>query len=234
MPKLFMAQGKPVYSRKGKKGAVFACVMEFVDWPTFEGKLPAKKDIGALVKILAKIHKIRLKIRGNYDNWGPANLLQEYGRKKKWLAKKDHELIRPIIEEFMKLDFRKFRKGIIHGDLQDVHVKKGPKGKYCIIDFGTVDYNFIVFDIAIFIALFCTNPESREKLEETTDFVLKEYEKHNRLSNYEISSIPSLIRAVYAINCIAPSYLHYAKHDNSRQTVEWLKFARKGIRLYFK
>src|SRR3989338_5278957 len=31
VPKLFMAQGKPAYSRKGKKGAVFACVIEFVD-----------------------------------------------------------------------------------------------------------------------------------------------------------------------------------------------------------
>ncbi len=206
--------------------------MEFFDGKNFEKIRPSQTDLKTITKYLAKIHLLRFKINRNYDPWGTVNLIKEFLDKKGCLTHQDLRLIEPIVNDFRRINFNKFRKCIIHGDIQRKHILKDKKGNYCILDFGFMDFNAAVIDLAIFIALFCFDVNSSVKdNRKVYSTVVKEYTKTNTLNRDEISSLPLLVRATYAIYTIGSSYLFFPKNDKSVQTKKWLAFGRKGLRL---
>ncbi len=228
VPKLIPIGNHFLYKTRGKKGDTYICVMEFFNGMNFQEIGPTKKDIVVITKELAKIHMLPFRIHKNYDSWGTANLLAEFEYKKKYLNKKDLSLLKPIVDDFRKIDFNGLRKSIIHGDWQRKHVLKNSEGGYCILDLGVMDFNCRVIDLAIFLALFCFDAKS-EKNNNIFRMVIEQYEKTNKLSTREIKVLPFLIKATYAIYLLGSNYLIFCG-DKSRQTREWLDFGRRGIK----
>jgi Ser/Thr protein kinase RdoA (MazF antagonist) len=198
----------------------YVCVMDYFEGTSFTQKNPNINDIKEIVQILAKIHKLNFKIKPNYDPWGTANLPAEFKIKSKYLNQKDLKLVQPIVDRFLLIDFSKLKKSIIHGDLQKQHVLKNQKGDYCILDLGCMDYNATIIDLAVFAAQFGLN---------TAD-VLKTYLKFNNLSAQEISFLPLLIEATFAVYLIQSNYLISTNKDRSSQTQKWLKQDRLALK----
>ncbi len=215
-PKLFKAKGKYLL----KIGKSYMCLIGFFTGQSFEGRQVSKKDIGRIVRFMAKIHTLKFQVKHNYDSWGTVNLLREYRLKLKYLSTADKKLVEPVVHEFGKLDFSKLRKSIIHGDLQRHHILKN-KNKFCVIDLGCMDYNASVLDLAIFLALFFP-VGSAVKCREMYGFVMGEYRNNRRLSEAELAAIPTLIKATYAIYLIAATY---------NKSPYWTEFARGGLKV---
>ncbi|MBI4015654.1 MAG: phosphotransferase [Candidatus Aenigmarchaeota archaeon] len=214
-PKLLKARGKYLL----KIGKSYMCLMEFFTGKSFEGRSVSEKELNNIVKFMAKIHGLRFKVKHNYDSWGTVNLVKEYREKKRFLREKDRKLVEPAVREFGKINFSKFRKSIIHGDLQRHHFLKNSKGDMCIIDLGCMDYNASVLDLAIFLALFFP-VNSVGKCRKIYYFVLEKYNSIRKLTKEETEAIPILIQATYAIYLIASTY---------NKSPYWIEFARKGL-----
>ena len=145
--KLLKANNNFLYTTKGKKGNTYACVMDFFDGRNFENTRPGDSDIKTITNYLAKIHNLRFKVNRNYDSWGTANLVKEFLDKKEYLKPEDLKLIETIVREFRKIDFSKFRKCVIHGDIQRKHILKNRQGDYCVLDLGVMDFNAAIMTI---------------------------------------------------------------------------------------
>ena len=227
VPKLRIGNKKYLNSIYGS----FVCVTDFFDGLSFSDRKPTSIDIVNVTKFLVKIHKLSFKIKPNYDFWGTVNLLTEYKIKGKFLNNSDLELIQPIIKKFSLIDFSKFKKSIIHGDLQKQHVLKNNKGNYCILDLGCMDHNAVVIDLAVFLAQFCLDiKNSATKNSYILEKVLNIYTKLNYLSSQEIANIPLLIKATFAVYLIESNYLIATGKDESSQTKKWLKLDRAALK----
>jgi len=209
----------------------YICLTEFFDGSSFSDKKATFTDIINVTKLLVKIHKLSFKIKPNYDPWGTANLLTEYKTKGRFLIDSDRKLIKSIIKEFSLIDFSKFKKSIIHGDLQKQHVLKNKKGDYCILDLGCMDYNATVIDLAIFLAQFCLDiKNAAAKNSVILKKVLNTYTKLNYLNSYEIANIPLLIKATFAVYLIESNYLIVTGKDESSQTKKWRQLDRAALK----
>jgi len=74
----------------------------------------------------------------------------------------------------------------------------------------------------LFLAWFCLTPNNYQNYQQIFNTVLEEYSKFHHLSDYEINTIPSLIKASYAAYFLKTSILTN-QGDNSSETKEWLK-----------
>ncbi|MBI4163473.1 MAG: phosphotransferase [Candidatus Aenigmarchaeota archaeon] len=230
--KLLKANGNFLYKTKGKKGYTYVCVMEFFDGKNFEKTKPTEADIKAITNYLAKAHHLSFKVDRNYDSWGTVNLVKEFVDKKEYLTPQDLRLIEPIVNDFRRVDFSKFRKSIIHGDLQRKHVLKNNKDSYCILDLGVMDFNSTVIDLGIFLALFCLDSTLSVKYnKDIYNMVIQEYSKNIKLSEQELNYLPLIIKATYSIYAIQASYYMVVKKDKSKQTRDWLAFGINGLKL---
>jgi len=207
---IFKKAGIPVPSLL--ETAKSSCVMEFFQGKDFEEIKPSRKDILAIVLNLTKIHSLEFKIAPNYDSWGTANLLGEYKLKRKYLTKKDLNLIDPIINQFQKINLASFPRCIIHGDLNKTNILKNKRGQYCLLDLGCLDFNARIVDVAIFLAQFCLDLKlNLEKNREIINLATGHYQKFHKLEKKELHSLPILIKATYAAYIIQSSYLKINK-----------------------
>lgn len=229
VPKLLEHRDGPVYEAQGKVNSLYLCVMEYFDGQSFTDLEPTEEDFRALTYYLARINTLSFKVTSSYDSWGTANLVREFEAKIHHLDYHDLHLIRPTVEAFRVVDFSLFRKCIIHGDLQRNNVLKNAIGEYCILDLGCMTFGIAAVDLAIFLALFCFNPERMETSSRISQVVINEYMRQHDLTQVELNAIPLLIEATYAAYLIASSYA-LSVGDSSQQSQDWLSLSREALR----
>lgn len=220
---------KLVPATKGKLGiiknnlkTVYYFISEFFSGKNFQNSTPTLEDISIITQYLGKINTIQDKVKECYDSWGNKNLFQEYSQTHQFLVSQQDEFIKPIINEFKNIDFSQFSTSFIHGDMQRKHVLKNNQNKYCILDFGCMSYGPKIIDLSTFLAWFCLTPDNYQNYQLIFNTVLKEYSKFHHLSDYEINTIPSLVKASYAAYFLKTSVL-INQGDNTSETKEWLK-----------
>ncbi|MBI1973237.1 phosphotransferase [Candidatus Micrarchaeota archaeon] len=217
----------------GSKGDTLTIVMEFFEGKSFDHSKPGVGDVRKLTCYIARFHNAKFSVSRNYDSWGAANLLEEFEKKKNYLSAGDLALVRPIVKEFRDADFSnsRLRKCVIHGDIQRKHVLKDNKGNYCILDLGCMDYSHAIFDIGVFLATFAFNAKSASGYEKTFRLVVAEYQKANKLNDEELNRIHLAAKACYCTYLLSSSYL-LATGNRSQETLDWLEFARRGLRVH--
>ncbi|OGD91800.1 hypothetical protein A3D81_01535 [Candidatus Curtissbacteria bacterium RIFCSPHIGHO2_02_FULL_40_17] len=204
----------------GKISSASFIITEFFEGENFENGTPMLSDIIAITAYLSKLNTLNFPVDELYDSWGNKNLLKEYEKSRNNLTSQQDKLIAPIVEGFKKVDFSKFQKAVIHGDLQRKHVLKSGKGKYCILDFGCMSNDSKVIELSTFLAWFCLQEDTWEQREEIIDKVINNYASIHQLSSQETASIPTLIKASYAAYFLRTSIL-IKEGDTSEETKEW-------------
>jgi Ser/Thr protein kinase RdoA (MazF antagonist) len=222
---------KLIPATKGKLGiiknyskTIYYFISEFFTGQNFQNSTPTLKDISIITQYLGKINTVQDKVKECYDSWGNKNLFQEYSHTYQFLTPPQNQLLKPIINEFNKIDFSQLSTSFIHGDIQRKHVLKNNRNQYCILDFGCMSYGPKIIDLSTFLAWFCLTPNNYQNYQQIFNTVLEEYSKFHHLSDYEINTIPSLIKASYAAYFLKTSILTN-QGDNSSETKEWLKTA---------
>jgi Ser/Thr protein kinase RdoA (MazF antagonist) len=232
-PSILNSKEGNLFKVKNQEKATYLCIMVYFKGKKMSVAKPTKKDINKLTKILAQIHRIKIRIHENYDSWGTANLIPEYEKRKFVLTQEEDRKIQKTIEKYQRLIFSTFNRSVIHGDIQREHVLKNKKGEYYLIDFGCLNYGVSVIDLAIFIALFVIDP-SEDNLQQVTDKIkstINEYSKYNFISKEEGQAINTLVVATYAVYLIRSKYEKIVNKDNSNQNDFWISFSKKGLSL---
>ncbi|HUD20306.1 MAG TPA: phosphotransferase [Patescibacteria group bacterium] len=233
VPKLYKtAQGDYLYKIIGES-ATYLIVMDYFDGSRFTDVKPTSGDKKNITNILSKIHSLNFATSANYDMWLTVHLAGEFEKKRTFLTDSNLKLIEPVVKEFHKIDYSKLTKSIVHFDLHRENVMKDRNGKYCILDLASTDYNYKIFDLATFMALFCT--EFRQSLEENILIykqIISKYLQSGSLNAYEKEILPLLIKATFASNLMIPEYLQKTgKDENPGQTIYYKLMGEEGLNM---
>jgi Ser/Thr protein kinase RdoA (MazF antagonist) len=208
----------------------YANVLEYFDGEDSNTFVPSNEDIRRLAQIVGKLHNIDLSIERFYDDWGVSNIVNEYAKTADSLRGESVQLVANAVKEFEQIDCSSFHRCVIHGDLHRSNILKNKNGHYCLIDFGCVDYNVAVIDLAAFLAWFCFDGlSSFTEMENIYRIVLNEYIKIRLLSEAELAALPVFVRAAYAAFHMASSEL-IAQGDTREETLMWNQKSLAGLK----
>ncbi|MBI4534133.1 MAG: phosphotransferase [Candidatus Melainabacteria bacterium] len=235
VPHLVHCEREPLIEVADPSGTAYVCVMEYFEGHDFEKIPPSQPDIVYLAGCLSRIHQLHFNVSRYYDDWGAANLATEFAAKLRHLSSDDLILVENILSAFSEVNLAVLRQCTIHGDLYRSHVLRNLRGEYCIIDFGCMDYNAAVLDLAIFIAHFCLGVnQTPAEITQLYNLAIDAYCAIGCLSKQELAALPILIAASYAAYIVATSSLIANAHDHSLQTQQWLAISRNKIKSFMK
>lgn len=222
--KIHSVDGKPYYG----------CVLKWFSGQDFSHREPTNSDLVKIAGILGKINKVSINIKPIYDEWFPSNFLREYKQNKILLDSDYIPIVNKIGQEFEKIQFNKFKLGLVHGDLSREHVMKDEKGDYCILDFGGVNINYPIVDLAFAMSYYCLELNSLlspQFLIPRYSILLDTYRSIFPLSTYEIECLPTLIRSNYALCYIAGKY--YWNTNKDLNSIKLIDFGVSGMKISF-
>ncbi len=236
VPELYKTKrGTYVYYYESKKVSALACVMEYFSGKSFLKlkREPTLAEMKNFIPDIAKIHSTQFKPQGVYDVWVAYHLCAEYEKKSVFLTNENNKLIKKSLTFMKQFDLSKCTKGTIHGDLHRTNILTNHRGDLRIIDFSVMEYNAIVVDLAVFIALFSINPHIQSPKQAAFIYqeVIQEYLKYGALNAYDKSIMLDLMRATYAINHLAGSYELRGKGSDSEETRYWVDIGSAGMKL---
>lgn len=231
IPKLYLSHGKSLY--KINSSNTYLIVMDYFEGKKFTEVHPTLEDKKNIAVFVAKINSLHFKTFVNYDSWITINLAIEFQKKKQYLNPDNYALIQSIINEFKKIDYSQLTQSIVHFDLHRENAMKNTKGGYCILDLASTDFNYKVFDLATYLALFCT--EFTEPLAINIEIykeVIDAYSTSGTLNSYEREILLLLIKATFASNLLIPEYLQKSGQDeNPEQTIYYKFMGEQGLKL---
>lgn len=195
-------------------------ITKFFEGSNFQNITPNLEDIRAITSYISKINTLNFKIESTYDSWGIKNFAKEYEIKNNKLTSNQKLLIKNNYEDFLKINMSNFSKSVIHGDMQRKHVIKNADGKYCILDFGCMAYDAKVIEIATYLAWFCLQEDTWEDREIINKEVMDIYNSTHHLSEEEIKTLPTLIKASYSAYYMTTSVM-INEGDRSKETLDW-------------
>lgn len=231
--KLFQSvDGKYLYQIQDDP-ASFCIVMAYFEGKKFTELSPSTEDFCAVSRILADIHSLSFPTHANYDMWLTIHLAREYAVKKQYLEVADRELIDPVVLRLLQIDRTRLSKSIVHFDLHRENVMKNSEGKYCILDLASCDYNYTIFDLGTFIALFCFDPDV--PVETNINIyhkVIAEYSQKRPLYPYELEKLPIVMQATFASNLLISTFLQKTTDPNPTQTRYYKALSKSGLLMF--
>jgi homoserine kinase type II len=130
-----------------------------------------------------------------------------------------------LIKECNKLDRSKLRKCVVHGDICESNFLVKNNKLKAIIDWDDLQYNYLTFDIAVFVGHILT--EEKKVRTDLIKIFFKEYQKYIKLNKEEIKAVYLFAKkrlldgAIWSINLVA-------KHPEKREEVyKWAKIGWK-------
>lgn len=231
IPVTKIKSGRSGYIYRNKMGStnIKAIVIEWIDGKMLRDVKNDKEIIISITKGLARLHGIKNRVHNKYDSWGPTNLLAEFKSKGKYLVERDLELISPIVSQFMKVNQEKLPKSLIHGTPESQNIIVKNDGSYVFLDFGCMDYNGRIYDLAIFLAFSCFNlSEPRDDIK-TYNSVLETYQKYHKLTDYELRVLPLFIKVSFAAMLVGTNYSLKVEKEKGKGIEEWYERAKRGL-----
>lgn len=198
---------------------------------------PSVEDIQKIVGYMAKIHSMKdYGVVPAMDSMSLLRLVEYFDREKysnNVSIQKILSQIEPVVEEMRGLDLNNesaFPKTLVHGDLHSFNILKSSEGKICILDLGCLDHEQRVADLAIFMANTCADFTNIENTKEFFKIAIEATESNGDLTSAEEKSIPTLIKANYAMFVLKTAEL--LKDDpNDKEIQEWHEHGIQGLRM---
>lgn len=130
--------------------------------------------------------------------------------------------------QFKNVDMKKLPHAFTHGDIISTNVMKDDNGKLWIIDFAVSNYLPRIVDLAVSSCNLCLNPDSIKETRSKTKMILKEYEKYNKLTDYEKEVFPIFFDVANAMGILQISYL-ISQGEASEEDRFWYNESKKGL-----
>ena len=206
------------------------CLFEYINGNSFFdlGIIPNENEIKEIIRQMANIHKQQLNSEFIYDKWAIVNFIEEFEDKKQYLNERNYKKISELLIQFKNINIKKLPHTFTHGDIISTNVTKDNNGKLCIIDFAVSNYLPRIVDLAVSSCNLCLNPDSIEETRSRTKMILKEYEKYNKLTDYEKEVFPIFFDIANAMEIIQISYL-ISQGEASEEDRFWYNESEKGL-----
>lgn len=223
--------GKLYFRIRGEGKYYYACLLSYFHGRDFSTSDPSLEKIIEIAKSLAIINKDKIEVAPHYDECLIPNLPHEF-KKKAYLIKnkKYKNILFDYSRKISTINFNLLQNGVIHGDLSREHVLARGKD-ICLLDFGALNWDKVVVDLAIAMSWFCMDVHnfSKEKFWIKYNLFLETYKKYIKLSDYEIKVLPILICANYAMNYLLGKY--YLEVIGEPHAKYYADFGKRGIDL---
>lgn len=185
------------------------CVFEYINGKNYYeiGEKPNGDIIKEIAKQTAMIHNINVKPDFIYDAWAIINFKEEYTKKKNYLDDNYKEEFDKLLLEVNNMDIDKLPKAFVHGDIISTNVMLDINSKIWIIDFAVSNYLPRIIDLAVISCNLCLDKESKEKTYENISILLNEYDKYNKLSDYEIEVFGTFYKLANAMHILQTQFI---------------------------
>ncbi len=206
------------------------CVFEYINGSSFFDLeiIPNEDEIKEIIRQMAIIHKQQLNSKFIYDKWAIVNFIEEFEDKKIYLNKDDYKKSSELLAKFKNIDMKNLPYAFTHGDIISTNVMRDNNGKLWIIDFAVSNYLPRIVDLAVSSCNLCLNPDSIEETKSKINMVLREYEKYNKLTDYEKEVFPIFFDIANAMGILQISYLA-SKGEASEEDKFWYNESKKGL-----
>ncbi|MEK6959942.1 MAG: phosphotransferase [Nanoarchaeota archaeon] len=213
------------------KSWIRLCLMDFIEGKTFfELKTkPTPKEIVFLADQAALINSIDLRPNRVYDDWAVVNLENEFNKKSAYLPKKDLSLVQPVISEFRAINHEQLPACFVHGDLISINAIKGKDENLWIIDFSVSNTYPRIQELAVLACDLLFDEKNRTRSEKNLVLALGAYQKRIHLTQLELESLPTYVRAAHAMHVIGATHQKKAKGNKSRENEYFLRIGRAGL-----
>lgn len=206
------------------------CVFQYIDGKSFYdlNEIPTEAEIKNIIEQMAHIHDAKLESDFIYDKWTITNFVKEYAEKGKYLDNKYNKIFESLVHKIASVKFEELPTSFVHGDIISSNVMKDSRHKLWIIDFAVSNYLPRIVDLAVTSCNLCLNPESIDKTIESTKMILAEYQKYNKLTDYELACFPLFYDLANAMGILQISYLN-SLGETSKEDAFWLSESEKGL-----
>lgn len=222
-PKPLLINGDINLSLEYQQNNYEICVFEFIDGKNFFQLQESHSidTIKELAKQTAMINNLDIKPNFIYDSWAIINFEKEYNRKREYVSPKYKEQFDTLLEELRKIDFNCLPKAFVHGDIISTNVMIDKDSKIWIIDFAVSNYLPRIIDLAVISCNICLDKNSKERTYENIFLLLNEYNKYNKLSEYELKTFGTFYKIANAMHILQTQYIIKTDGD-SEENQYWL------------
>lgn len=229
-PKLYKIDDKGEYDIEFNNVKYRLCVFEYIDGESFFdlGIIPNEDEIKDIIRQMTIIHKATLESDFIYDKWAIINFEQEMKEKAQYLNEENKNRLNELLDKFLKIDMNKLPKAFVHGDIISTNVMKDQNNRLWIIDFAVSNYLPRVIDLAVSACNLCLDAASKENTVRKTKMILDEYEKYNKLTDYEKEIFPIFFDIANAMGILQISYLS-TLGEASEEDKFWYNESEKGL-----
>jgi len=199
------------------------CVFEYISGKNYFqiGENPSAGVIRELARQTALIHNLDIKPEFIYDTWAIVNFEKEYLQKRQYLSAKYKDEFDQLLIELKNIDFDKLPKGFVHGDIISTNVMLDNNSKVWILDFAVSNYLPRIIDLAVTSCNMCLDEKSKDKTYENIALLLSEYNKYNKLTDYELEVFGIFYKLANAMHILQPTYIINTDGD-SEENQYWL------------
>ena len=174
-------------------------------------------EICSVAKEMAKINKIDFQVEPYYN--------KKIGK----IDAEDKLLVEKVYKQMLKVDFKKFKMSYTHADIIKSNLILDNENKIWVIDFSVLNYLPRVIELAVAMFGVCLTND-REISINNMNTLINEYNKYNKLDNYEIDNLPIIFNCISAMNILQTSYIK-ATDETFEENEHWLSEGRKGVEL---
>lgn len=222
-PKPLFVNGDICLSLDYENNHYDVCVFEYINGKNyFEiGEVPSSDVIKELARQAALINNLDIKPEFIYDTWAIINFEEEYSQKRDYLSDKYKEEFDQLLIEFKNIDLDRLPKGFVHGDIISTNVMKDDNSKIWIIDYAVSNYLPRIIDLAVIACNMCLDKNSIDNTYDNISTLLSEYNKYNKLTDYELETFGTFYKLANAMHILQPTYIIKTDGD-SEENEYWL------------
>lgn len=206
-------------------------ILEFINGKSFLdlGEIPNETEIKEIIRQMANIHKTSLKSDFIYDTWTITNFTNEFNAKGQFLDKQYYERFRELSDKLQNVNLSKLPHSFVHGDIISSNVIKDNDNKLWIIDFAVSNYLPRIIDLVVTGYNLCQDPDSKGNTQKNLKLIISEYEKYNKLTDYEKQVIPLFYDIGNAMGILQINALKQ-NGEYSEEDEYWLKVSEQGLK----
>ena len=199
------------------------CVFECINGKNYfeMGEHPSSEVLKEIARQTALINNLDLKPNFIYDSWAIINFEKEYLKKRDYLSDEYKEEFDRLLGELKNIDFNKLPMGFVHGDIISTNVMIDDNSRIWIIDYAVSNYLPRIIDLAVTSCNMCLDKTSKDKTYENISLLLNEYNKYNKLTDYELKVFGTFYKLANAMHILQPTYIAKTGGD-SEENQYWL------------
>jgi Ser/Thr protein kinase RdoA (MazF antagonist) len=226
-PRIFVDHtGHPLHAVTGFGDPIWMVLMDYVDGGTVleSGKPLQGVERQRIIQQAALINSLDYYPARIHDSWAVVNLPAEFKHKREALTPSEDMVIKRVLDRFTQVP-KKLPRAFVHGDIRSSNVMRSNNGNLYIIDFAVSNRQPRIVELAVLLTdLFydLKNPIS------TYEWVVTEYQKHQKLTEEELDCLPIFIQASHAMNVLGAQY-ERAQGNTLNENNEWLRLGRLGL-----